>query len=262
MRLVDTHCHLNDAKAFPNPAEAIAEAAAAAVDRLIVVGIDLEWSRRAVELAERHPSVWAVVGWHPSHAHEFRPEVQAEMEELARHPRCCAVGEIGLDFYWKDASPDQQRDVLALYMDLAERLAKPVVFHCRDAYPELLDWIAARKPSVPLLFHCFSGTQADADRAMALGCWFGVDGPVTYPKNEGLREIVRGLPRDRIVIETDAPWMAPAPHRGQRNKPAWTVHVNHGLASALGITPEECAALTTRNAEAFFGLPPAAQTAD
>ncbi|MCG9894863.1 MAG: TatD family hydrolase [Fimbriimonadaceae bacterium] len=254
MRLIDTHCHLNDPQAFPDPAKAIREAVDAGVSDLIVVGIDLEWSRRAVELAETHPEVWAVVGRHPSHAHEAQPGELTELERLARHPRCVAVGEIGLDFHWDFSTPEQQHRVLADLLDLAETVEKPVVFHCRDAYPDLLDVLEKRR-RLDWIFHCFSGGKEDARRAEALGAWFGIDGPVTYPKNVQYRELIADLPRDRVVIETDAPWLSPAPHRGKRNRPAWLPHVNEGLAQAWNCSPEESAAATSANAVRFFRLP-------
>ncbi len=254
MRLVDTHCHLNDVKAFPDPAEAVAEAREAGVDRLIVVAVDNDWSRLALELSEQFEEVYAVVGWHPSHSADFKPEDISTIREMALHPKCVAIGEVGLDFYWDHATRDQQEFCLNLHLDLAEELAKPLVFHCRDAYPDLLALLEERRPLTKMLFHCFSGTEEEADRAIALDCWLGVDGPLTYPKNEATRTLFSRLPKDKILIETDAPWMAPVPYRGKRNRPAWVVHVNTALAGCWGMTPAESAAITTANAEAFFGL--------
>lgn len=254
MRLVDTHCHLNDAKAFPNPSEAIEEARAAGVDRMIVVAVDNEWSQIALELSDQFEGVFAVVGWHPSHSAEYKASDIEVIRSMAAHPKCVAIGEVGFDFYWDYATRQQQEDCLHPQLDLAEELGKPLVFHCRDAYPDLLRLLEDRRPQTKMLFHCFSGTEADAERALALDCWFGVDGPLTYPKNEEGRSLFARLPRNRVVIETDAPWLAPVPYRGKGNRPAYVVHVNNALAACWGVTPEESAAITTANAESFFGL--------
>jgi TatD DNase family protein len=253
VRLVDTHCHLNIAKAFPDPSRTVAEAREAGVDRLVVVGVDADSSQRAVEIAETHEAVFAVVGWHPTSAGQYSPAGLKAIESLLDHPKAVAVGEIGLDFYWDTTTPEQQHRCLRDQLELAADKGKPVVFHCRDAYEDLLSVLESRPPR-PYLLHCFSGDVAQAQRAVALGAILGVDGPVTYPKNTALRDVFRSVPHDRIVVETDSPYMAPVPYRGQPNRPAWVVHVNAALAKVLGLSEQECADLTTRNAERFFGL--------
>jgi len=254
MRLTDTHCHLNDGHAFPLPEATAAEAAAQGVWRLVVVGVDTESSRRAVEIAERCENVYAVVGWHPNYTSKYDGEALKAIEALLDHPKSLALGEIGLDFYREHASREDQERALKDQLDLAEAKDVPVVFHCRDAYPELLDVLERRKVR-PYLFHCFAGNDEDAGRASAFGAWFGVDGPVTYPSADGLRTTIAKLPRDKILLETDSPYMTPVPYRGQRNRPSFLPYVNAGLAAALGLGPEECADLTERSAEAFFRFP-------
>jgi len=254
--LVDTHCHLNDVEAFPDPDRAIEEALAAGVARLIVVGIDADSSELAVEIAERWPGVvYATVGWHPNYASTFEEAGLARIAELLRRDSVVALGEIGLDEHWDFATPEQQERALHAQMEIAGEFGKPIVFHCREAYPRLLDVLESRPGGdPPYVFHCFSGDAGDARRAVALGGWFGVDGPITYRKADGLRTLVATLPRERLLIETDSPWMTPHPHRGERNRPALLPLVARGLALALGITAEECAALTTDNARRLFGL--------
>ncbi len=251
--LIDTHCHLNDLEAFPDPAATLTAAREAEVERLIVIGVDTESSRRAIELAETFESVFAVVGWHPNYTAKYEPASLNEIEAMLAHPRALAVGEIGLDFHWNYATLDQQRAALLDQLALAAALDKPVVFHCREAYPALLDILEAR-PTRPYLFHCFAGNADDARRAMALDAYFGVDGPITYKKADELRGVVQMLPKDRLVIETDAPYLTPAPHRGKPNQPAFVALVNSALAAMLGMSEEECAQLTTANARRFFGL--------
>lgn len=253
MRLIDTHCHLYDAKAFPDPAATVLEAAQCGVDRLVVVGVDTETSREALALAERFEGVYAVVGWHPTSAAQYSVSALVEIEAMLSHRKVVAVGEVGLDFYWDKSTPEEQYRCLEDHLNLAARCGKPVVFHCREANDELLAFLEKR-PRRPYLFHCFSGDEGHARRAMALDAYFGVDGPITYPKNDALRSLFASLPSERIVVETDSPYMAPVPHRGERNRPAWVVHVNEALALALGMGAEECAAMTTNNAERFFGL--------
>lgn len=250
--LIDTHCHLNDAKAFPDPAATIEMARESGVDRLIVIGTHPEDWKRAIDLAERFQEVFAVVGWHPNYTAEYEPSSLTELENLLAHPRVLALGEIGLDYHWDYAPRDIQFRALRDQLDLAVRLNTPVVFHAREAYSDLLDVLEAR-PAHPYLFHCFAGNAEEAQRAVVLDAYFGVDGPVTYPKAEELRSVLRTVPVERLVVETDSPYMSPMPFRGKPNQPAYVMHVNEGLAKACGMAHEEMAELTTANAVRFFG---------
>ena len=251
--LIDTHCHLNIAEYFPDPNPVIEAAQAAGVTRLILVGLNVESSRRAVEIAEQHEGVFAIVGHHPNYAADYKTEELCAICDLLEHPKAVALGEIGLDFHHQRATRDQQMQAL-MEQYLECPLDKPVVFHCREAYDELLDFIECY-PKKRYLFHCFSGTQEQAKRAIKDGGMFGFDGPLTYKKNSALRELVATLPRDRIVIETDSPFMTPEPHRSKPNEPAFLPYINNELANALNLSAEESAELTTLNAESFFGLP-------
>ena len=250
--LVDTHCHLN-LKEFADPEAAIGDAREHEVTRMIVIGVDVASSRRAIEIAEEHDGVYAVVGVHPNYACDYQTSDINTLEQMLAHAKVVAIGEIGLDYHWHYATREQQRVALSAQLDLADRLREPVVFHCREAYPDLLTFLETRQKG-KWLFHCFAGDMEDARRAIALDAYFGVDGPITYPKAHGLREVVQSLPHDRIVIETDAPYLSPQPFRGKPNKPGYVRYVNAGLAATLGLTIEECAALTTANAERFFGI--------
>jgi TatD DNase family protein len=251
--LIDTHCHLNDSIAFPDPAAVLEESRKAGVWRVFVVGVDAEDGQRAIDLAEAYEEVFAIVGWHPNYTSTYSPTGLKRIESMLAHPKVVALGEIGLDFHWQYATLDEQRSALFDQLDLAASTEKPVVFHCREAYPALLDILESRA-KLPYLIHCFAGDPCDATRAVALDCYFGVDGPITYKKSTQLREIFVSLSRDRIVVETDSPYMSPEPFRGKPNKPANVGLVNSALAAALGISSEECAALTTENAARFFGL--------
>lgn len=251
--LIDTHCHLNLQDKFPEVGATVSEAIEVGVSRFIVVGVDVATSVRALELADEFVEVYGVVGVHPNYSNAYQSSQIKEIERLLKHPKAVAIGEVGLDRHWHYATDEQQKAALFDQLDLAEATGKPVVFHCREAYPALLDLLEKRR-TLPWLFHCFAGDAEDARRAVALDAYFGVDGPITYPKSEDLRAIVQSLPRDRIVIETDAPYLTPVPFRGKPNKPAYVLFVNAALASCLGCEQGECALLTTANAERFFGL--------
>ncbi len=223
------------------------------MERLILVGVEPSDWTRAIDLAERFEHLYAIVGWHPNYVTGFDDASMVVLEKLLQHPKVLALGEIGLDYHWDTSPRDLQFKVLHAGLDLAAKMNKPVVFHAREAYSDLLDVLETRPPH-PYLFHCWAGDSGEARRAVQLGAYFGVDGPVTYPKADSLREVLREIPKDRLVVETDAPYMSPHPFRGKPNQPAFVRYVNDGLAKALGIDPLECALITTANAVRFFGL--------
>lgn len=250
--LIDTHCHLNLVEHFPDPGAEVAHARTMDVERIVVVGVDLETSQIALDLADRFPEVFAVVGIHPNHSADFKAGMIEEVREMLSHPKSAALGEIGLDYHWDFASRDQQYVALTAQLDLAAELDVPVVLHCREAYSDLLDILERRQGR--FLLHCFSGDANDAAKAVAMGCYFGVDGPLTYKSASDYRELVRTLPRDRIVVETDAPYLTPVPHRGKPNRPGFVSYVNAMLAMLWGVDPLESASITTENAKRFFRL--------
>lgn len=251
--MIDTHCHLNDGRSFPDPDRALEHARDAGVFGFLVVGVDIAGSRRAIEIAERHQDVWAIVGHHPNYSHEFRPEMLGEYGEMLRHPKVKALGEIGLDYHWDFATKEEQIKCLIPQLDLAAEVDFPVVFHAREAYSDLLDILEAR-PRQPYLFHCFAGTMEDAERAIRLDAYFGVDGPITYKKADELRSMVASLPKDRIVLETDSPYMSPVPHRGKPNSPSNLPLILDELARIHGLDRREAEAQTDENAHRFFRL--------
>lgn len=252
--LVDTHCHLNDVDAFPNPGDAIERALSAGVETMVVIGLDVATSLIGQEIAEQFPAVYFTAGWHPSYSTGFTPEGLKQVSEIYEHPKCVAIGEIGLEGKHPDPPLEQQIDCLLPQLELAQDLDAPVVFHCREAYGQLLEVLESRPP-FKFVLHCFSGDRSDLERSIRLGCYLGIDGPVTYKKNDDYRQLISLMPANRVLLETDSPYMTPEPHRGKPNEPANIPLINDAVAEALRLTSEECALATTRNALAFFQIP-------
>jgi TatD DNase family protein len=220
--LFDTHAHLH----FPDFADdlpaVLARARAAGVARLLTIGTDVETSRAAIAVAAREANVWASVGVHPHDAAEADETVCATIERLAADPRVVAIGEIGLDFFRNLSPRDAQERTLRWMLDLAHRARKPVLIHCRDAHEETLAILGeARVGEVGGIMHCFSGDVAIARRCLDLGLTISLAGPVTYPNARALPDVARFVPADRLVVETDCPYLPPQGFRGKRNEPAY-----------------------------------------
>jgi TatD DNase family protein len=250
--LIDTHCHLHDEESFPDPEPALQAAREAGVERIVVVGVNPPDWKKAVACAERFDAVFAIVGWHPNYTADYDRQSLSELASLLAHPKVLALGEIGLDYHWDYSPVETQRRALADQLDLAVELDLPVVFHAREAYSDLLDVLEKRAPQ-RYLFHCFAGNADEADRAVALDAYFGVDGPITYKKADELRSVIARLPKERVVVETDSPYMAPVPYRGKPNQPAYVALVAEALAKLWSVPQSEAAEVTTRNAARFFG---------
>jgi TatD DNase family protein len=254
MQLTDTHCHLDDQRFDADRAAVVERARAAGVMRIITVGYDIDSSRRGINLAGSLPGVFAVVGVHPHDAAAAPPDYTEALRRLAREPRVVAVGEIGLDFY-RDLSPRPvQREVFAAQLRLARELGLPVVIHCRDAHGEVYEILKRETAGLAGVMHCFSGSWEEAKRFLALGFHISIAGPVTFPQSTKLVEVARRVPLDRLLLETDAPYLTPVPHRGKRNEPAYLVHTAQKVAEIRGISLEELASATTANAARLFGL--------
>lgn len=258
MTLFDTHAHLH----FPQFAEdldaVLERARAAGVRRMVTIGTDRETNPAAVALAERVPEVYATVGIHPHDAAEATDEDFATMERLARaSARVVALGEMGLDFFRNLSPRDRQEAVFRRQLDLARRLRKPVVVHCRDAHAEVVSILAEEGAgAVGGVMHCFSGDLEIAKRCLDLGLLISLAGPVTYRNARALPDVARFVPEDRLVVETDCPFLPPEPHRGQRNEPAYVALTVARIAALRGADPEALGAALARNADALFTLPP------
>jgi TatD DNase family protein len=265
MQLTDTHCHLDYNKFDADRAEVIQRATDAGLVRILVPGLDHTSSEAAVRLAESTPSIYAAVGFHPTDLDKFSESAFQKIKDLARHPKVVAIGEIGLDYYWVKEEDKRaiQRETLKRQLQFAAEIKKPVVIHMREendewtgaASRDLLEILAewrSKLPNQPGVLHSFNGNLEIAQRALALNFYIGVTGPVTYKNAEKKREIIRQLPLDKILIETDAPFLAPVPHRGKRNEPAYVLHIADKIAEIHSKSPAEIAAITTSNAARLF----------
>jgi len=271
MALADTHCHL-DMDQFADDRPAVIERAAqGGVTHILVPSITVGSSRDAVHLAETNAMLYAAVGVHPNDTESWDGQTISALNDLAAESlKVVAVGEIGLDYYWSKAPPEQQRSIFKEQLELAADLELPVIIHSREAgnasegqcADDLLlilgDWVAglhsAQKPLAqrPGVLHSFAGSLRNAQRALELGFYLGVTGPITYKNAEPTRKLVAGLPLERLLIETDSPYLSPEPHRGARNEPAFVVHIAEKIAEVQGRTPAEIARATTANAAALF----------
>ena len=246
----DSHTHL-DSCGPPN-AELIATAAREGVNRILTVGMDAATNRTALLAAEDFPQVHAAIGRHPNHAQGFDDADLADLEALAAHPRCAAIGETGLDYYRDYAPrPDQERAFHA-QIDLARDTGKPLVIHTRAAEDDTVDTLKARADGLQVIMHCFS-MPARLDECLAEGWWISFAGNVTYPKAADLAEAAEKVPLDRILVETDAPYLTPQVVRKERNRPAYVVHTARFVAELRGIGYAELEAAVDANAAALFG---------
>lgn len=253
--MIDTHCHLTDPRLHVQLGDVLHRASAAGVDRLITIGTTLEDARRCVDLCRSHAQVRCVIGVHPNHSHESQLDDVRVMGELAAEPAVVALGEMGLDYHHAFAPRTLQAKFFEAQLQLAEALRRPVVIHCRDACDDCLA-IMRRFAGVRAVFHCFTGNAAEARKILDAGYYLGFTGALTFKKADALREAAALTPADRMLIETDAPYLTPEPMRKQKiNEPALVVHVARLLAQIKGMTVEEVESATLANARPLFGWP-------
>jgi TatD DNase family protein len=255
MRLFDTHCHID----FPHYAEdraaMIGRMRKAGLIGCIAVSVELEELPRLFQLAEAEANVWCSVGIHPNHEAAKEPTVE-QLCELAKHPRCMAIGETGMDFFRHRVSPAVQEARFRTHIRAAKALSKPVIVHMREADADTLRILMEEGiEGCGGIMHCFSSGVDAASRALDMGMDISFSGNVTFPKNEELRQVAARVPESRLLIETDSPYLAPVPHRGKRNEPAFVRHVAECLAEVRGISVEALADVTTANAIRRFALP-------
>ena len=257
--LIDTHTHLFDDRFRKDLPAVLERAAAAGIERVVCLGIDRESSEQSVRIANTHPLVVAAVGIQPNSAAEAQPGDWDVVVKLAEsEPRVVAIGETGLDRYWDRAPFALQEDYFDRHIELARRLNKPFVIHCREAEADVVRVLReqARSASKGLraVMHSFSGDLATAQACLEMGLYISFAGMVTYPNAQTLRDVVKEVPLDRLLVETDCPYLAPQPVRGKRNEPAHVAHTAALLAEVKGVSVAEIGEHTTRNAKALFGL--------
>ena len=259
VRLIDSHCHLTGSPLEQEVEAVLAQAREAGVDRVITIGTDVADSRKAVAVAERFDSVWATVGVCPHEVERAEPDYLDRLLDLADHPRVVGIGEIGLDYHYFESREHRkrQREIFTAQMQLAGRLAKPVVIHCREAFDDCLGIIADyAQLGQPVVFHCFTAGPAEVERVLATDCFVGLTGIVTFKNAADLRAAAALIPEDRLLLETDAPYCSPVPVRSKRPcVPAYLVHTAAFLAKLRGSPVERLAARTAANTSAVFRLP-------
>ncbi len=254
--LIDTHAHLNDDRFREDLPETLERACAAGVSRILNLGDTMASSEKVVKLAAEYPQLYGGVGVHPEEAFEMTAEDDARLAAWTKEPGIVTIGEIGLDYYW-EKDPDRRRlqqKIFIRQLDLARQLHLPVCVHDREAHGDTLSILKTEGKGIPGVLHCFSGSWETAQEALKMGWFLGVDGPLTFKNAAKLPEIVKKIPLDRILIETDSPYMAPVPMRGKRNEPSYVLYVAQKLAELRGNSLDEIAAATTRNAEVLYGL--------
>lgn len=254
--LVDTHCHVQVHQFADDQAQVIDGAFADGIDRIIVPGMDVETSRAAIALTDMRPGrLFAAVGTHPHDASTLTPDALDTQRELARSPRVVAIGEIGLDYY-RDLSPrEAQREALIAQFALARELELPIILHNRESHADMIDHLRRYGAGLTGVFHCFIGDKAMARDALDLGFYLSFAGPVTFPRNVELAEVAAWAPLDRMLVETDSPYLTPPPYRGKRNEPRHVALVARRIAELRNMPFEDFAAATSQNATTLFHLP-------
>jgi TatD DNase family protein len=260
--LIDTHCHVDFERYNDDRDAVIARAHEHNVTRIINPGTDLHTSRAAIRLAETYDGVYAGVALHPNSTANWTIDDIATLRKLAAHDKVVSIGEIGLDYYWDKSPKDVQHAAFEAQLELAAELELPIIIHNREASDDVIavlkQWVPTLPKSLkdrPGVMHSFSAPQNVAEAALAMGFYLGFTGPVTFKKADDLRDVARSVPLDRILIETDGPFLTPHPYRGKRNEPGYVRFVAERLAALHQLSDEEFAAQSTANAERLFRLP-------
>jgi TatD DNase family protein len=252
--LIDSHCHLDYFTEAELP-DVLARAAAAGVAEVVTIGTTLSQSQRLPALASVQPNVWCTVGVHPHHAAEDPVPTPEAIAAMTEHPRVIGIGESGLDYFYDRAPRDVQQESFRAHIRAARLAGLPLAIHARDADPDIARILQDERDTdgyFAFLLHCFSSSRVLAEAAVSMGGYVSFSGILTFPKSNELREIARDLPADRLLVETDAPYLAPVPFRGKRNEPGHVTHTAKVLAAVRGMEPEALAVLTTENFRRLF----------
>lgn len=252
---IDTHVHLNADQYEEDLQDVINRALEAKVEKMVVIGFDRKTIERTMELIEQYDFVYGVIGWHPVDAIDCTQEDLEWIEELAAHPKIVGIGETGLDYYWDKSPKDVQQALFRKQIQLAQKIDLPIIIHNRDATGDVVNILREENAaSVGGVMHCFSGSVETARECIAMNFMISLGGPVTFKNARLPKEVATDIPLEHLMIETDAPYLAPHPYRGKRNEPAFVPLVAEEIARLKGLTIEEIAKATTDNAKKFFGI--------
>ena len=255
--MLDSHCHINDERLFDERETVVNEAKAAGVSTFLCVGWDLESSKKALVIAHQFEGVYAAIGFHPENLETISDEALAQIRRMAADSKVVAIGEIGLDYYWYKESENhlKQKAWFNKQIELANELNLPLSIHSRDASEDTYAVLSNNPPRAGFVLHCYSGSAEMMDRFVGLGSYFGFDGPITYKNSVVPKENVKRCPVDRILTETDAPYLTPVPFRGQRNEPKYIPHILQAMAELRGVSLEQMEKNVNNNFESLFRIP-------
>ena len=251
MKAVDTHCHL-DSERFDSDRVEVLKRTKENLDFIVNIGYDLETSKRSIELAQKNDFIYATVGIHPTDVENYDEKLEQDLEKLAQDEKVVAIGEIGLDYHWMTTPKEHQQEIFRKQLELARRIKKPVVIHTREA---MADTIAILKeyPDITGVIHCYPGSSESA-RELIDRFYLGIGGTLTFKNAKKSVQVVEEIPLERLVLETDAPYLAPVPHRGERNEPSYVLEVAKKIAEIKGISLEEVIEITTKNAKELYRI--------
>lgn len=255
MMLFDTHAHLNAEQFDTDLEEVIDRAKAEKVERIVVVGFDKPTITRAMELIEEYDFIYAAIGWHPVDAIDMTEEDLTWIKELSSHEKVVSIGEMGLDYHWDKSPKDIQKEVFRKQIALAKEVNLPIIIHNRDATEDVVTILKEEgAEEVGGIMHCFTGSAEVARQCMDMNFYISFGGPVTFKNAKKPKEVAKEIPNDRLLIETDCPFLTPHPFRGKRNEPSYVKYVAEQLAELKGLTYEEIASITTENAKRLFRM--------
>ncbi|RSK25473.1 TatD family deoxyribonuclease [Bacillus sp. HMF5848] len=253
--LFDTHAHLNADQFDEDVEEVIERAQNVGVSHIVVIGFDRKTIDKAMQLANTYPFIYAAVGWHPVDAIDMTDEDLQMIEELAAHPKVVALGEMGLDYYWDKSPKDIQQDVFRKQIALAKRVKLPIIIHNRDATEDIVTILKEENAAeVGGIMHCYSGSVEIAQQCVEMNFYISLGGPVTFKNAKKPKEVARDIPIEKLLIETDCPYLTPHPHRGKRNEPAYVKLVAEQIAELKGLSLKEVANITSQNAKKVFNI--------
>lgn len=255
MNFIDTHVHLNADQYDEDLQDVITRAREKGVHKMVVIGFDTKTIKRAISIAEADPDIYAVVGWHPVDAVDCTDEDLQWIEDLAKHEKVVGIGETGLDYYWDKSPKDVQQEIFRKQIRLAQRVDLPLIIHNRDATGDVIRILEEEEAHLTGgIMHCFGGSVETARRAIDMNFMISLGGPVTFKNAKTPKEVAKEIPLEHLLIETDAPYLAPHPFRGKRNEPSYVPLVAEEIARLKEIPVEQVAEVTTQNAEKFFGI--------